>query len=62
MATTTTNVFYCTYRNRDTNGQWRRSREYKSVADLMAAMTQYLTKFPSTTVTFQFRTIYQGQP
>lgn len=63
MAQTTT-VHFCTYMNRaDTKGDWRKSREYNSVADLLKAMTPYLTKFPNTTVTYQTRNVYNvAQP
>ena len=58
MAQATT-AFFCTYMNRaDTKGEWRKSREYSSMKDLLAKMTPYLTKYPRTTVTYQVREIY----
>ena len=51
-------VHFCTYRNAETKGQWHKSREYPTVDFLLRAMTNYLAKFPNTTVSFQTRKVY----
>lgn len=58
-----TTAHFCTYCNRaDTKGEWRKSREYPSVGELLKAMLGYLTKYPNTQVTFQTRNIYTLEP
>ena len=58
MAQATT-AFFCTYMNRaDTKGEWRKSREYSSIEELLKKMAPYLAKYPRTTVTYQTREIY----
>ena len=54
-------VFFCTYKNAETGQVWRKSREYKSIEELIAKMTPYLAKNPRTTVTYQTRTYSTGQ-
>lgn len=49
--------FFCTYKNRTTNG-WRKSRSYNNIADLMDAMKDYMEKHPNTTVQYQTRTVW----
>ena len=61
--TTSTQAYFCTYRNSETNREWRKSREYPTMAALLQAMTPYLEKHPWTSVNYQFRTVYsfEGQ-
>lgn len=49
-------VYFCSYKNKQTNGAWRKSREYSSVEDLLKAMTAYLTENPRTTVQYNTST------
>lgn len=51
-------VVFCTYKNKNTNGQWRKSREYENMTLLLAAMAQYLTGHPHTQVQYQTRVVY----
>lgn len=50
-------AFFCTYKNGTTNG-WQKSREYKDMPSLLDAMKVYLSKYPTTTVQFQTRTVW----
>lgn len=59
---TSTTVHFCTYRNRETQGAWRQSKEYKSMRDLLNAMLPYLEKHPFTTVSYQTRVVYTMVP
>lgn len=61
--TTSKTVFFVTYRNKETQGMWRKSRQYNTVGDLMNAMQPYLEQHPRTTVQFQTDTItqFEGQ-
>lgn len=45
--------YFCTYKNGATKGQWVKSREYKSVDELFAAMMPYIKQHPTTTVQYQ---------
>lgn len=59
MATTTSvTVYFCTYRNKETAGAWRQSKEYGTMSELLAAMLPYLEKHPFTTVSYQTRVAY----
>lgn len=57
-----TTVHFCTYRNAETKGKWHRSREYRSMEKMLAAMLPYLATYPCTTVTFQTRNVYIPLP
>lgn len=61
--TTSKTVFFVTYRNKETQGMWRKSRQYNTMGDLMKAMQPYLEQHPRTTVQFQTDTItqFEGQ-
>lgn len=44
---------FCTYRS-SSKEAWVRSKDYKSVRDLMAAMLSYVEKHPTLEVTYQY--------
>lgn len=50
--------FFCTYKNAETKGAIKKSREYESMQALLTAMTQYLSQHPWTTVWYQSRTVW----
>lgn len=60
--TETKTEFFCTYKNAETKGAWRKSREYPTIDALMGAMLPYLRKYPNTQVTFQTRNQFTSQP
>ena len=39
-------VHFCTYRNKETQGQWHKSREYPTMEYMLRAMLKYLEKYP----------------
>lgn len=45
--------YFCTYKNASTNGAWIKSREYKTVSELLTAMQPYIEQHPTTTMQFQ---------
>lgn len=51
-------VVFCTYKNKNTGGKIRKSREYNSMTELLAAMASYLDANPWTTVWYQTRVVY----
>lgn len=55
--TQVTTAFFCTYKNAETK-DWRTSKEYASMNDLLRAMLPYLVSHPRTQVTYQTRNIY----
>lgn len=56
--TQATTVFFCTYKSAETKSEWRKSKEYKSMRDMLGAMLPYLEKYPNAQVTYQTRNIY----
>ena len=52
-------VYYCTYKNRETNNEWRKSRSYPSTKALQEAMENYLEKNPITCVQYLTRTVWE---
>ena len=53
---TAVTAYFCTYKNAETKGMWRKSREYQSVNELLNAMSSYLTENPRTLVQYQSKT------
>lgn len=54
-------VYFCTYKNKSTNYQWAKSKEYDSATALVSAMVPYINENPMTTVQYQTTTKYCAQ-
>ena len=60
--TQTTTKYFCTYKNAETNGEWRKSHKYPSIDALMNAMLPYLREHPRTLVQYQTENSFTSQP
>ena len=49
---------FCTYKNKETKGTWRKSRMYSNMDQLLQAMGPYLEKNRWTSVQYQTETKY----
>ena len=51
--------YYCTYKNKETKHEWRKSRSYPSTKALQESMEDYLEKNPITCVQYLMRTVWE---